>query len=87
MADAASRAAVGSDEFALGAGAKTYIDEGAAEDGEPVGGDVARGEEAAEENDAGEGEAEGVEGGRAVELEELDCCREGPGDQGCDGEV
>ena len=50
------------------------VERGGEGDDEPVGGDVFEGEEASEQEAAGEGEAEGVEGWGVEEAGELDCC-------------
>ena len=70
--------------FAGPAGAEEVVEEGSEGDGEPVGGDVFEGKDAAQEQTSGEGEAEGVGEGCVPEAGELKQCGDGCGDD-CEG--
>ena len=67
---------------AVGPQIESDVDGCADGDGDAVGEDVPPGEVAAEEENPGEGEAEGVYGGGAVELEDFDCGGDGGGEDG-----
>ena len=77
-ASSGSRVCYGATSHAIG---YAYVDEGSDGDGKPVGKDIPCGEETSEKQDAGKGDAEGIQGRRVIELEEFNCGCDGSGDE------